>query len=182
VSWIIALAWWRSRVESTSSPTQPVTPAAIYQAETVRVELSQDNGRWVDFVDWQGDRDILILAAAELRSRSYETSNLGGAGKTLSRSQAEAVRDWLISHDLAAWLRPEAHTAGWVILPGGRAVVRRLHHLGIASGVVDPPPAKRPVITETEIYARLQSHTDTQRAIFPAGLVKIDQDADQNYT
>ncbi len=174
VSWLVALSWWRSRVEG-AGDHRPVEgpPAQVYAAETLRVELeSPDQGTlWVDYLDWIGDRDVLILAAAELRSRNYETSNLGGAGKTLSRSQAESVRDWLISKDLAAWVRPDAHTAGWGILPAGRAVLRRLHHLGIATGAIDPPPAKRPVITEADIYARLHTHTDAQM-VYPAGLVR----------
>lgn len=180
LSWVIALAWWRDRITQTGGPTpQPVTEV-VYPAESIRVELSQDNGRVVDFLDWQGDRDILILAAADLRTRHYETSNLGGAGKTLSRSQAESVRDFLISSGLAAWVRPEAHTAGWGILPEGRAVIRRLHHLGISSGIVDPPPPKAITITEAKILERMQTHTETQTAVFPAGLVAAGDQADQD--
>lgn len=181
LSWVLALSWWRSRIESTGGNSRPVTPAAIYPAESVvRVELSQDNGRVVDFLDWTGDHETLIRAAAYIRSRDFETSNLGGAMKPISRSEGESVRDWLIANDLARWVRPEAHTAGWGILPAGRAVIRRLHHLGISTGIVDPPPSNRPVITETEIYTRLQSHTDTQRAVYPAGLVAAGHHDDQD--
>lgn len=179
VSWLVALAWWRERIDGQVSAAPPVRPdPVVYPAEVIRVELQAPNpgGLWVDYLDLPFDRDLIIRAAAYLRERDYDTSNMGGAGKVLTRSQAEAIRDWMISNDLAAWVRPEAHTAGWGILPEGRAVIRRLHHLGIASGVVDPPPG-RAAPSETEIYGWLRSHTNAQTPVFPAGLVaRDDQD------
>lgn len=169
LSWIAALFWWRSRVEAATNEPQPAIISPVtHPAETVRVELEKPNGAytWIDYLDLPFDRDLVYRAAGELVKRDFETSNLGGAGKPITRSQAEAFRDWLISKDLAGWYRPDAHVKGWGIKPAGRAILRRLYQAGVMADVIDPlPPSRKADTSAAHILARMQTYTDTHGAL-----------------
>lgn len=182
LAWALSLAWWRSRIESTGGVTpQPITPV-VYPAETIRVELEKpDQGQlWVDFLDIPFERELIFRAAAELYRRGYDTAGLGGSGKDLTRSEAESFRDWMLGADLAGWYREDHHTLGWFVSGVGRSVIRRLYHAGVTSGVVDPlPPPKRSIVTSQAIYEQKLNHTNAQ-GVYPAGLVVIDQNTDQD--
>lgn len=131
VSWLFGLSWWRERVEGLKPE-----PAAIYPAETVRVEMHRNADSpwlWVDFLDLPIGRETMRAAAMDLVAKDFQTSNLGGRGKALTRSQAEALRDYLIARGLAYWIREDAHTAGWELGGAGRALVRRF-------ALLDNPP------------------------------------------
>jgi len=191
VSWLVALSWWRARVEGAapahlSGEAQP--EQVIYPAETIRVELQTPNGgfEWVDYLDIPFERELIFRAAAELYRRGYDTSGLGGAGKVLTRSQGESFRDWLISKELGGWYREDHHSLGWFVSGVGRSVIRRLYHAGVSTGELDLiPPPKRSIVTEQAIYERLQARTSTQEGVsvhpedglsFPSGLVRVDHD------
>lgn len=165
IAYILSLAWWRAKIDRASIGDAKKIPPETPPAEVVRVELHQPNSgnyRWVDFLDIPFDRDLLIRAASYLRDRDWDTSNLGGAGKPITRSQAEAIRDWLIGKDLAGWYREDAHTLGWSINGVGRSVLRRLYHLGVSTGAIDPTPPKGSVISQQRIYERMRTHTNSQ--------------------
>jgi hypothetical protein len=130
-SWLLGLSWWRARVEGLRPE-----PAAIYPSETVRVEMHRNADSpwlWVDFLDLPIGRETMQAAAIDLVAKDFQTSNLGGRGKALTRSQGEALRDYLIARGLAFWVRDDAHTAGWGLGGAGRALVRRF-------ALLDNPP------------------------------------------
>jgi len=129
-AWLHGVAWWRAAV----APQQqmPITPATYHQ--TTRVELVQNAGSpylAVDWIELPVPQDAMIAASIELLTRGFVTSNLGGAKKALTRSEAEALRDFLIAHGLAAWKRSGSPTLGWDLNGAGRSLVRRF--AGLAS-------------------------------------------------
>lgn len=152
-TWAAGLAWWRSTIKPEAE-----LPAVNMPAQTVRVELVQNNGNWIDWLQLPLPRELAIAAAVDLIERNYETSNLGGAGRPLSRSEAELLRDWAIKHELGSWRRSTSHTAGWDLSASGRALVRKLAE----ERQVRPAPA-RPELSEGWSYVpSLQTRTNTQ--------------------
>ena len=145
--------WWRAAIAP-----QPEPDPVILPAESVRVELVQNGGNWVDWLDLPLSLDLVRGAARALVDNDFNTSNLGGAGRALSRAEAETLRDWLIRHDLAAWRRVSAHTAGWDLSGAGRAIMRRLAAL---DQVTNSPT--RLELPEGWVYrGELQTHTNPQ--------------------
>lgn len=153
-AWLGGLAWWRGAIAPQPDPDPVLMPA-----ESVRVELSRDSGRWVDWLDLPMALETVTTTARALVGNGYNTSNLGGAGRPLTRAQSETLRDWLILHDLATWRRPGAHTAGWDLTPAGRALMRRLAAIDQA-----PPTIATPMLPDGWVYrSEVQAHTNTQR-------------------
>lgn len=162
--WLVSLAWWRSKVDRASIGDARKMQPEVKPAVSLRVELIDPEGAYPsgDFIDCPIDVNLMVRAAEHLKSRDWETSNLGGAGKVLTRSQAEAVRDWLIKKKLAAWFREDRHTVGWYVNGVGRSVLRRLYQHGVSAGEIDPPPPRGSFISQREIYARMLTHTKPQ--------------------
>jgi len=155
LAWLIALAFWRALVEH-----KPEKPPDVRPLESVRVDLARPDGDylWVDFLDLPVSRETMSRAAAALLARDFCTSSWGGRGKALTRSQAEALRDFFIGKDLANWSRPESHTAGWSLNGAGRAVIRRFAGMAKSS----PTPQARRSPQERSAPSHMQTHTDTQ--------------------
>lgn len=126
-AWLLIWGKWRSWIDADHG-IKPIEPEIIKNAETVRVELQSQAAPYqaVEWLDIPIDWEQLAGVCHELRARNYETSNLGGAGKALTRAEAERLRDYLIGHDLAQWNRTDAHVAGWRLSGSGRALVRRI--------------------------------------------------------
>lgn len=152
-AWLGGLAWWRNAI----SPQPDLSPVAL-PAETVRVELVTNDGHWVDWLNLPLSLETVTEAARALLGNGYNTSNLGGAGRALTRAQSETLRDWLIKHELATWRRAGAHTAGWDLTPSGRALMRRLAAIDQA-----PPTFEIPELPTGWVYRRNeQTYTSAQ--------------------
>lgn len=125
ISWLGGLTWWRSRIENIGKHDQ-VIPAE-YPAEVVRVQVEQNAGHWVDYLDIPLDREKLVsVSKAIAGGAGFSLSALGGKGKSLTRSEFESLREYLVSHGLAFWTRPGSHTRGSELTAAGRALFRRL--------------------------------------------------------
>jgi len=98
----------------------PALPASI------RVEVSRDEGRAVDFIDLPYPEKLPALAAGLLAGRQFAQTSWVGAGQLFSRSEFDQVRDTMIERGLAAWKNPEAKAQGVTLTAAGRAVMRRL--------------------------------------------------------
>lgn len=102
-----------------------------------------------------------IRAAAKfLVDRNFETSNFGGAGKAITRSEGEAFRDWMIQYELAAWVNQNNHNSGWTVNGVGARICRKF------AGVESPtPPTAPPTLSKDEGWrsmSEIRAHTDAQ--------------------
>lgn len=137
-SWLVGLSWWRQRVEGLKP-----APALTYPEEVTRVELARNTDTaylWVEFLDIPLGRETMQAAAVDILAKNYQTSNLGGRGKALTRSQAEALRDYLIYRKLGYWIRPGSPTVGWALNSAGEALIRQFANIPLphqAAGLPD---------------------------------------------
>lgn len=153
LSFWAGVSWWRAAIVPLPEPDPVVLPA-----ESVRVELVRDEGHWVDWLNLPLSLELVRGAARALVENGFNTSNLGGAGRAISRAEAELLRDWLIAHELGSWRRSNAHTAGWDLTGAGRALMRRLVMLD-----QDTTSPTRPELPAGWAYrAELQTHTNPQ--------------------
>lgn len=128
IAWIAALRRWRELLNHDHGLTE-ITQAesAIYPAETVRLEISQNNGAWIDWIDLPLDPERLSKLACELAAgKDLSLANFAGSGKLLSRSEFERLRSELIDRGLARWISDHGHTTGCELTASGRGVMRRL--------------------------------------------------------
>ena len=70
-------------------------------------------------------RSKLTAAFRELVERNYHTAALGGAGKILTRSEAETLREYLIAKGLARRDNPKQANSPWNLTPEGMDFVFR---------------------------------------------------------
>lgn len=94
---------------------------------TVRVEVAQEGGRVVRYLDLPGDPDRLaVLARGVLAGRPLSEATWCGAGRPFSRGEFADLRAELLRAGLARWRNPQAPAQGVILTPAGRAVLRRL--------------------------------------------------------
>lgn len=161
IAWIAALRRWRELLEHDHGLTAPQaeSESVIYPVETVRVEVSQNGGSWVDWLELPIDRERLgKLAQALASGQALSLASFGGSGKLLSRSEFERLRSELICRGLARWVSDHGHTAGAELTPAGRAVMRRLAEIALDQA----PPARLSLPAEWRSARELAStHTRT---------------------
>jgi len=108
-------------------PTQQQAPALT---APIRVEVSRDEGRAVDFIDLPVKPEKLPqLARGLLAGRSFNQTAWTGSAGIFSRSEFDALRDTMIQRGLLAWRNPESKAQGCDLTAAGRAVMRRLANL-----------------------------------------------------
>lgn len=106
---------------------QPLPPASPALPASIRVELAQNNGHQVDFIDLPVSPEKLpSLARGLLAGRSFNQTAWTGSGGIFSRSEFDALRDTMIQRGLMSWRNPEAKAQGCELTAAGRAVMRRL--------------------------------------------------------
>lgn len=120
----MVLTWLTASDRAIPKPEKPKPDN--YQAVTVRVDLLQEDSKAGWFLDIPLDRERLTLVCRSLQGGcDFSLASLGGAGKPLTRSEFEILRDYFITRGLARWINPHAHNAGCSLSAAGRAIVRR---------------------------------------------------------
>lgn len=95
--------------------------------QKVRVEIAEDNGRKMQFVDLPGDPDAIEkLAAGLLAGKALSEGQWTGAGAPFTRAAFVQLRDELILRGLAEWIVKGSPTRGARLTSRGRAVMRYL--------------------------------------------------------
>lgn len=118
---------------------QPQAPMLPAPAEPMRVIVSQDQGRSVDYIDLPPGIDaekMRLLARGVLGGRQFALSVWAGPHQVFSRSEFEALRSVLIERGLATWRNPGSPNQGITLTGPGRAVFRRF-------AGDEPPPQER---------------------------------------
>lgn len=110
-------------------PQQPQLPAP-----SIRVELAQNDGHQVDFIDLPYPEKLPALAAGLQQGRTFSLSTWTGSGALFSRAEFEELRGELIRRGLAEWNNPAAPAQGVKLTAAGRAIFRRLATPTLPSG------------------------------------------------
>lgn len=128
--WLLSLSHWRGSLEKILGRDIDndgyIGEPPPQRYEPVRVELIQDGGRHVDYLDLPAKPEQLRALADGLSAgRQFSLSAWSGAGKAFSRSEFEALRSALLARGLARWRNPESQAQGIELLASGRAILRQ---------------------------------------------------------
>lgn len=94
------------------------------EPQTVRVEISEDQGRHVEFIDLPARPEQLKSLATGLQQG--RTFALTAWSNQFTRPEFEMLRDEMVRRGLARWKNDKHHQLGADLTPAGRAVFKRL--------------------------------------------------------
>ena len=133
--WTELLQDWRYfhyGIEDQQEP-EPVKTAQII--EPVRVEISSNNGRQLQFMDLPASQDQLIaLGAGLVGGSTFTEARWVGGNAPFKRSEFVQLRDELIRRGMARWNSDHDTARGVAITGKGNALMRHF-----ASMTVHPP-------------------------------------------
>lgn len=96
-------------------------------AQTIRIELTENNGQTGRFIELPGGAENLAeMARGVLAGASLSESSWTGKGKPFSRGVFAEVKNELIRRGLATWNSPGTTARGISLNAAGRAVFRKL--------------------------------------------------------
>jgi len=102
-----------------------------YPREPLRIELIEDTGRKVTFIDLPGtDEQLAELANGLLQGAPFSEGQWTGAGRPFSRAEFLALRDEMLDRGLITWNNINAHAQGMQLTRPGSAVMRQLLLMG----------------------------------------------------
>lgn len=126
---------WALEETVSLDPDRDGTVGEPLDPEILRVELTRDNGRRMDYIDLPGTPDQLrSLAVGLLNGKGTSEAAWTGAGRPFSRSEYAALRAAMIERGLSSWANPDHHAQGWELTAAGRAILRKV--------AGDPPPLR----------------------------------------
>ena len=136
-SWRQSMNDWRGGVYGIPYQEPKQEPSII--PPPVRVELSSNKGRTMQFVDLPADVDQLIqLGAGLVEGLSFTEAEWCGAGAPFSRNQFVRLRSAMIQRGLAAWNSTANNARGARVTGKGMALCRHF-----ASMTTYPPTLER---------------------------------------
>ena len=104
-------------------------------AKTTRVDIVASNpegvyqsGRFIDLPI--SEEKIRGVASQFILTESFSMATMAGAGKPLSRTEYEILRDKFITRGLAYWVNDNYHNQGVSLTLAGRALMRRIETSG----------------------------------------------------
>lgn len=128
-SWLAGLSWWRSVVGGPKQSTEPI-PGIVYgaaaePAETIRIELSTDNGRSVDYCDLPITlRELIELSVGLCDGATFSDAAWTGKGNLFPRAKFSRLRVALLKRGLIQWNTPGTPARGVSITRAGWACFR----------------------------------------------------------
>jgi len=133
-AWRNLLDDWRSLLYGVLD--DPVSePVGIIQPQPVRVELSGNDGRSMQFIDLPAEQDQLIaLGAGIVEGLSFTEAQWTGAGGVFSRSQFVQLRGEMLRRGLLMWNSQNDNARGVRVTGKGAALLRHF-----ASISTNPP-------------------------------------------
>jgi hypothetical protein len=142
VAWGFLLWGWRSviyRLEVMLNLDLTGDQVVGPPKQTIRIEVSQDNGKRLQFADLEVEADQLVrVARSVLAGASFSEGSLTGYAAPLSRSQFRSLRDTFLARGWIAWKNNDAKAQGLEFTRAGLAVMR-----GIENMANHPTPAER---------------------------------------
>jgi hypothetical protein len=123
-AWRNLLNDWRLVLYGVSHDYEPADPDTII-LPPVRVELSSNNGRAMQFVDLPAEPDQLItLGAGIVEGLSFTEAQWTGKGAPFSRSQFVQLRGEMLRRGLLAWNSANDNARGVKVTGKGMALCR----------------------------------------------------------
>jgi len=115
---VYAMSWWSDQVT-------PPKPVFFEPADTTITYYQNVSTPYLagDYDTIKVPRSKLTLVFRELVERNYRTAALGGAGKILTRSEAEILREYLIAKGLARRDNSNQANSPWNLTPEGKDFV-----------------------------------------------------------
>jgi len=122
-SWRRSLSDWRLAMYGFDYGQEPEQVQVI--PPPIRVELSSNNGRSMQFVDLPADVDQLVtLGAGIVQGLSFTESQWVGAGQPFTRGQFVRLRSEMIRRGLASWISENNTARGCRVTGKGQALFR----------------------------------------------------------
>lgn len=117
---LYALDWWAKQI----SPPAP-RPVAFESQDTLITYYRNADTSYLagDYDRINLPKSKIVAVCQELVARDYRTAALGGAGKTISRAEAETFREYMIRKGLAYRDNPNQSNSTWSLTPEGREFV-----------------------------------------------------------
>jgi len=142
-AWLISLARWHRwvyKLEDLTGWDLNRDGQIGNRPDPIRVEVIQQEGRQVDFIDLPASQEQLIsLASGLMIGAPFAETHWTGERAPFSKGEFHQVRDTMIRRGLARWVNPRAHAQGMELTAPGRAVMRRF-----ASMAGRPPTLSKP--------------------------------------
>lgn len=127
--WLVSLARWHRwvyKLEDLTGWDLNRDGQVGSRPEPIRVELIQQEGRQVDFIDLPASQDQLISLASGLLGRTpMAETHWTGEHRPFSKGEFHSVRDEMLRRGLLRWVNDHAHAQGMELTAPGRAVMRR---------------------------------------------------------
>jgi hypothetical protein len=141
-AWLFLLRDWRKivlyRLEN-ALQRDLTGDLVIGNPQTVKIELSENEGRSVKFINLPGDPESLAeLARGVLNGSTLAESNWTKNGRPFTRYQFAELRSELIRRGLAEWNSPGTPARGVCLTRTGRAVMAYLAKAPSPSNEDDP--------------------------------------------
>lgn len=131
VFWLKLVRHWQQLVTDLLYPDQPeqqpITDQLKPADSTLRLEVVQEGGNFVQYADLQARPEQLVsLARGLMRGQSFSEDSWSGQGRPFSRSQFRALREVMLSRGWLTWRDPEAKAQGLQLTHAGKAVMKYL--------------------------------------------------------
>lgn len=137
--WTSGVLVWRRDVYG----EEPVyrAPVPVQNAQSVRVELAENNGARLNLIDLPASAEQLAaLASGLLTGASLSESTWAGGRGLFTRAEFSQLRAELLRRGLARWNSPGTPARGAALTPAGRAVMREFAML--TDGQPSPTPPR----------------------------------------
>lgn len=138
--WLASLGLWRRVVfrpeQMDYAPLEyltqiPAIETEDIEPETVRIELVENEGRTVKFIDLPITQEQLArLAVGLLNGRPMSEASWTGGGNLFSRSEFARLRDTMLERGMLVWNSPNAKARGVSLTHAGMACMRYFATLG----------------------------------------------------
>jgi hypothetical protein len=131
-TWLFLLADWRRLIHRLEDYTGRDLDQdfVVGEPEHVRVEISENNGQHVKFLDLPCSTEQLSTMAREvLRGVPLSEAHWIGVGKPFNRGQFAELRSQMLKRGLLVWNVQGAPARGCSLTSSGRAAFRYLAHL-----------------------------------------------------
>jgi hypothetical protein len=151
IAWLAYRAGWQYRLERVLGIDltgddvigEPVEESASLPAPTpkVRVEISKDDGRGVEWLDLPVDYERLVMFSREMtKGATFSYASLAGRDKLFSRPEFEILRDAFLKRGFARWINPHSRNQGVELTGKGRALIRQF---ALTIEATSPPPLQK---------------------------------------
>jgi hypothetical protein len=128
LAWIALLQGWRVVIHRLEERLNIDLNNDEYIGEppqVVRVEVTQDNGKRVQYADLDIDAAALArVAKSVLSGGSFSEGSLTGYAAPLSRSQFRTMRDTFLARGWLTWKNEDSRSQGLEVTHAGKAVFR----------------------------------------------------------